>query len=153
MCTATFLIFFQAFMVAPLIPRLADDLDASVQHIGLIVPAYMLAYGAATLLYGLASDRWGRRRLMLGSLVAFVVLTAATATAQTVRRRRRGRRRVDDVALTGQEVARARPRRVWRAGQVSRGKPEIVAAECLKPGQRLLSAVVNSPSRPCYDVA
>lgn len=39
LCTATFLIFFQAFMVAPLIPRLADDLDASVQHIGLIVPA------------------------------------------------------------------------------------------------------------------
>lgn len=51
LCTATFLIFFQAFMVAPLIPRLADDLDATAQRIGLIVPAYMLAYGMATLLY------------------------------------------------------------------------------------------------------
>lgn len=36
--TATFLIFFQAFMVAPLIPRLSDDLGVPPQRIGLIVP-------------------------------------------------------------------------------------------------------------------
>lgn len=81
--TATFLIFFQAFMVAPLIPRLSDDLGVPPRRIGLIVPAYMVAYGVATLVYGVGSDRWGRRRLMVGSLAAFVVLTAATATAQT----------------------------------------------------------------------
>jgi MFS family permease len=80
---ATFLIFFQAFMVAPLIPTLGEDLGVSPQRIGLVVPAYMVAYGVATLVYGVSSDRWGRRRLMVGSLVAFVVLTAATATAQT----------------------------------------------------------------------
>jgi predicted MFS family arabinose efflux permease len=81
---ATFLIFFQAFMVAPLIPRLSDEFGVSAQRVALVVPAYMVAYAAATLLYGLASDRWGRRPLMLASLVAFVVLTAGTATAQTV---------------------------------------------------------------------
>jgi predicted MFS family arabinose efflux permease len=82
--TATFLIFFQAFMIAPLIPRLAEELGASTRLTGLIVPAYMIPYGIATLVYGLASDRLGRRRLMLVSLAAFVVLTAATATAQSV---------------------------------------------------------------------
>lgn len=81
---ATFLIFFQAFMVAPLIPRLADELGAATRLTGLIVPAYMISYGVATLVYGLASDHVGRRRLMFGSLAAFVVLTAATATAQSV---------------------------------------------------------------------
>lgn len=79
--TATFLIFFQAFMIAPLIPTLSRDLGVSVQRAGLVVPAYMVAYGVATLAYGLASDRFGRRRLMFASLVAFVVLTAVTATA------------------------------------------------------------------------
>ena len=82
--TATFLIFFQAFMVAPLIPRLAQELGASTRLTGLIVPAYMIPYGVATLVYGLASDRIGRRPLMFGSLAVFVVLTAATATAQSV---------------------------------------------------------------------
>jgi predicted MFS family arabinose efflux permease len=79
--TATFLIFFQAFMVAPLIPRLAEELGASTRLTGFIVPAYMIPYGIATLAYGLASDRVGRRPLMFGSLAAFVVLTAGTATA------------------------------------------------------------------------
>ena len=46
---ATFLIFFQAYMVAPLIPRLATVFAVSGQMIGLIIPAYMLRYGVSTL--------------------------------------------------------------------------------------------------------
>ncbi len=82
LAAATFLIFFQAYMVAPLIPRLSTVFGVSGQTIGLIVPAYMIPYGVSTLLYGLLSDRLGRRRIMLVSLVAFIVLTALTATAQ-----------------------------------------------------------------------
>lgn len=80
---ATFLIFFQAYMVAPLIPRLAAMFSVSEERIGLIVPAYMIPYGIATLLYGVLADRIGRRRVLLASLTAFIVLTALTATAQT----------------------------------------------------------------------
>lgn len=80
---ATFLIFFQAYMVAPLIPRLSELFGVSSQRIGLIVPAYMIPYGVSTLFYGLFSDRFGRWRIMRVSLVAFLVLTALTATAQT----------------------------------------------------------------------
>lgn len=80
---ATFLIFFQAYMVAPLIPRLSAAFAVSEQMIGLIVPAYMIPYGVSTLFYGLLSDRLGRRRIMLASLLAFVGLTALTATAQS----------------------------------------------------------------------
>src|SRR5258708_20780703 len=80
---ATFLIFFQAYMVAPLIPRLSELFGVSSQRIGLIVPAYMIPYGVSTLFYGLFSDRLGRWRIMRVSLVAFLVLTALTATAQT----------------------------------------------------------------------
>ena len=81
--TATFLIFFQAFMIAPLIPRLSRIFEVPEQTIGLAVPSYMIAYGVATLMFGLLSDRLGRRNLMLGSLLTFGVLTVATATAQT----------------------------------------------------------------------
>ncbi len=79
----TFLIFFQAYMVAPLIPRLAGEFGVSGEKIGLAVPAYMVPYGISTLFYGLLSDRLGRRRIMLASLVAFIVLTALTATASS----------------------------------------------------------------------
>ncbi len=80
---ATFLIFFQAYMVAPLIPRLSAVFGVSAQFIGLMVPAYLIPYGISTLFYGLISDRLGRRPIMFSSLIAFVVLTALTATAQS----------------------------------------------------------------------
>lgn len=76
---ATFVIFFQAFMVAPLLPRLAQLFQVPVEVIGLAVPAYLIPYGMATLVYGPLSDRFGRGRIIVSSMVAFILLTAATA--------------------------------------------------------------------------
>lgn len=78
---ATFLIFFQAFMVAPLIPRFAKVFEVSVETVGLMVPAYLIPYGFTTLVYGPLSDRIGRRVVILGSLSAFILLTGVTAAA------------------------------------------------------------------------
>lgn len=80
----TFLIFFQAYMVAPLLPRLSTVFGASSEAVGLIVPAYLIPYGLATLVYGLLADRLGVKPLMLASLGAFTVLTGLTATAHSV---------------------------------------------------------------------
>lgn len=81
---ATFIIFFQAYMVAPIIPVLSASFGTSVQTVGLIVPAYLIPYGLATLVFGLLADRVGIQRLMLTSLVIFAVLTAITAAAQSI---------------------------------------------------------------------
>jgi MFS family permease len=59
---ATFIIFFQAYMVAPIIPALSVALNASVQAVGVLVPAYLIPYGVATLFYGLLADRVGIHR-------------------------------------------------------------------------------------------
>lgn len=83
LCGAAFLIFFQAFMIAPLIPRFSEVFGTSVEYIGLIVPAYLLAYGAATLVYGPLSDYWGRKTLILGSMGVFIVLVGVTGLIDT----------------------------------------------------------------------
>jgi predicted MFS family arabinose efflux permease len=83
LAATTFLIFFQAYMIAPLIPRLATVFDVSVQTMGLAVPAYLIAYGTATIFFGPLSDRWGRRPVMIAALAAFVLLTALTRFAHT----------------------------------------------------------------------
>jgi len=85
LAAATFLIFFQAYMVAPLIPRLSAVFGVSIQTMGFAVPAYLIPYGIATLLYGVLSDYIGRRQILLCSLGAFIVLTACTATAPSAR--------------------------------------------------------------------
>lgn len=81
LAAATFLIFFQAFMVAPLLPRLADLFGVPVGTMGLIVPAYLIPYRLATLAYGPLSDRFGRGRVIFASLLAFLLLTGLTAAA------------------------------------------------------------------------
>jgi predicted MFS family arabinose efflux permease len=81
---ATFIIFFQAYMVAPVIPALANVFGVSVEIAGLAVPAYLIPYGVATLLYGLLADRLGVHRVMFASLTAFAALTLLTATAHSI---------------------------------------------------------------------
>ncbi|PZV22387.1 MAG: MFS transporter, partial [Leptolyngbya sp.] len=77
------LIFLQGYMIAPLIPRLAEIFAVSAQEIGFIVPAYMLAYALGALFYGVLSDRFGRWSMIRLSLLIFIVCTALTTTAQT----------------------------------------------------------------------
>ncbi|NHC37659.1 MFS transporter [Scytonema millei] len=77
------LIFLQGYTIAPLIPRLAEAFNVPVQEIGIIVPAYMLAYALMALFYGVLSDRFGRWSVIRISLIIFVICTALTATAQT----------------------------------------------------------------------
>lgn len=84
LAVATIIIFFQAYMVAPIIPALSNAFGTSVQTAGLIVPAYLIPYGIATLAYGLLADRLGIHRVMLASLAAFAALTMLTATAQSI---------------------------------------------------------------------
>ena len=83
LCAAAALIFLQAHMVAPLLPRFSEVFQVPEQRIGLIVPAYMIAYGLSTLFYGILSDWIRRARVINFSLLAFVLLTALTATAQS----------------------------------------------------------------------
>ncbi|MEV5450341.1 MFS transporter [Streptomyces sp. NPDC052535] len=76
---AAFLIFAQAFMVAPILPQLAHAFHTTPDTVGLAVPAYLVPYGVMTLVWGPLSDRIGRRPVILASLAAFTALTAATA--------------------------------------------------------------------------
>ncbi|AFZ36834.1 major facilitator superfamily MFS_1 [Stanieria cyanosphaera PCC 7437] len=77
------LIFLQGYMIAPLIPSLAEIFNVSVQEIGMIVPIYMLAYALTALFYGILSDRFGRWSIIRLSLIIFVICTGLTATSQT----------------------------------------------------------------------
>ena len=81
---AMFLLFFQTFMVAPLIPTLAGTFDVSRQTVGLLVPAYTIPYALSALVCGAVGDRVGRRGLWYVSLAGFVVFAALTALSPNV---------------------------------------------------------------------
>ena len=81
---AAFLIFFKSYLVAPLIPSLSGEFHASVQLVGLLIPAYLLPYGFSTLFYGPISDRVGRRPILLARLAAMALTCIGTASAGSI---------------------------------------------------------------------
>lgn len=80
----TFIIFFQGFMVAPILPGLAMLFHVSVRHVSFIEPAYLLGYGFVTLVYAPLSDKYGRFPVILFSLSCFIVLTACTGFCTSI---------------------------------------------------------------------
>lgn len=84
LAVATFIIFFQLYMVAPLIPSLSLYFNVTEQYIGLIVPAFLIPYGISSLFHGVLADKFGPKRIILSSFFAFAILTAFTAFSQSV---------------------------------------------------------------------
>jgi predicted MFS family arabinose efflux permease len=84
LASATFVVFFQAYAIAPMLPELATFFHVEVRDVGLAVPAYLVPYGIATLCTGVFADRWGVGKVMLTSLTLFIVLVLATAFCRTL---------------------------------------------------------------------
>ena len=63
------------------LPTLATELHASTAQLQWIVDAYSLVLAALLLPAGLLGDRYGRKRLLLGALLAFGVASLACAYA------------------------------------------------------------------------
>lgn len=83
-CTAAFLVFVQTFMVAPLIPRLAEVFASPIAWVALAVPAYVIPQGISALASGPLSDHFSRRSVILGSLALFTAITALTVSTAHV---------------------------------------------------------------------
>jgi predicted MFS family arabinose efflux permease len=81
---ASFLIFFNSYLVAPVIPSLSRQFHAPIQLVGLLIPAYLLPYGISTLFYGPISDRFGRRPILLALAAAMAFTSLGMASGQNV---------------------------------------------------------------------
>lgn len=71
-------------MYTPSLPDLAGWFDTSATKVKLTISLNMLAFGVAQLIHGPLSDRFGRRPVLLCSLVAVAVLCFACAAAQSI---------------------------------------------------------------------
>jgi MFS transporter, DHA1 family, multidrug resistance protein len=68
----------------PALPEIGRDLGvANANDRQLIISIYFLGLGAGSLLFGILSDRFGRKKVMGGALVLFILSTIACAVAQS----------------------------------------------------------------------
>ena len=69
------------FLIATMYPVIARDLHLSYGDIGVITGVLALAWGASALFTGNASDRVGRRAVLVGSLIVFALLIGGSGLA------------------------------------------------------------------------
>jgi len=72
----------ESFMVAGLLPALADDLQVSATRAGQLVLLFALSYAIGSPPMAALCARFGRRPLLIASLAAFSSLTLAASMAQ-----------------------------------------------------------------------
>src|SRR6201987_341060 len=76
-----FLVGTELFVFSPLLPVLAADYDIAPALAGLSVTLVSLAFMVSAPLFGYLSDRIGRRRVLICSLLAFALANTLTAAA------------------------------------------------------------------------
>ena len=59
-------------MFLPSMPQMAEDFGTSEGSVSLAVTLFLFAYAASQLVYGPASDRWGRRPVMFAGLALYI---------------------------------------------------------------------------------
>jgi MFS family permease len=69
------------FLIATMFPVIARDLHLGYGDIGVITGALAIAWGASALFTGNASDRIGRRTVLVGSMILFALLIGASGLA------------------------------------------------------------------------
>ncbi len=68
----------------PSFPDIGDKLQATPIEVQQTLSAYLLAFAVMTLWHGALSDRFGRRRIILGALALFAVASAGCAFATSI---------------------------------------------------------------------
>ncbi|MDB4933938.1 MAG: transporter [Labilithrix sp.] len=84
LAASAFVVLFQAYMLAPILPTLATKFGVKVETIGYIIPAYLWPFGVSSLFLGPLGDRVGRRRVLLTSLFLLGVALFASILARTL---------------------------------------------------------------------
>jgi predicted MFS family arabinose efflux permease len=81
---AVFAVGVDSYIVAAVLPAIADDLHEPIAAVGLLASAYNLPTAIFAPIFGPFSDRSGRRAAMLAGLAIFAVAAAACIVAPTL---------------------------------------------------------------------
>jgi DHA1 family purine base/nucleoside efflux pump-like MFS transporter len=78
---AVFVVGVDTYIVAAVLPAIADDLGESIASVGLVASAYALPVALLSPVFGPISDRFGRRFALLLGLAIFTAAAAACVVA------------------------------------------------------------------------
>jgi predicted MFS family arabinose efflux permease len=81
---AGFIVMADNWVVSPILPAIAKSVRVAPAAAGVLIAAYMLPFGLFQLVFGPLADRFGKTRIVIGTLGAFSVATALLALGTTI---------------------------------------------------------------------
>lgn len=72
------------WVVSPILPAIANDLNVNIASASIVITAYMIPFGLFQLLYGYLAERFGKRQVITLCVSLFTVATALCAFAVSV---------------------------------------------------------------------
>jgi len=117
----------------PSIPDMARDFGVPPGHVQNTVTAFLATFGVSTLVIGSLSDRWGRRRLLIGGTALFAVASLMAALAPGIPTFMAARMLQAIGACAGLALARAIARDLFDAAETARALAAISAGMTVTP--------------------
>lgn len=132
-------------IILPAFPEMAVELGASVKDLSATLSSFFVAFALGQLFVGPLSDRFGRKWLVLGGLIAFVAGSAVCAMASTLPQLVGGRIIQALGACAASVLSRAIARDLFEGDELARTLALIMVAMAAAPGfSPLLGGTFNS---------
>ncbi len=81
---AGFIVMADNWVVSPILPAIAQNLNVDAARAGLLITAYMVPFGVFQLLFGPLADRFGKKQVILFSVLSFTVATGLCALGESL---------------------------------------------------------------------
>lgn len=81
---AGFIVMADNWVVSPILPSIAGNLNVDIAQAGLLITAYMLPFGLFQIVFGPLADRYGKKQIITVSLVLFTIATGLCALGTTL---------------------------------------------------------------------
>lgn len=120
-------------MYLPAWPRMIEALDTDIRHVQLTLSSYMAGLAVCQLVCGPLSDRFGRKPVILGGMLVYLLATIACALAVTVEQLIVLRIVQGVGACTGPTLARAIIRDTYEGTAAARAMGLMAALMTLAP--------------------
>jgi len=76
---AGFIVMADNWVVSPILPAIAENLNVDIAKAGLLITSYMIPFGIFQIIFGPLADRYGKKQVITFSIIMFSIATGLCA--------------------------------------------------------------------------
>lgn len=81
---AGFIVMADNWVVSPILPAIAQNLNIDISKAGLLISAYMIPFGIFQIIFGPLADRYGKKQVITFSIIMFTFATGLCALGSSL---------------------------------------------------------------------